>query len=123
MPLNFGMNGVGESGSGFFGRRGFDGWWRPPGYFSGPLLANPEFRQRFLARLREICETVFNETKMLPLIEAMERRLEPEIPVRARAVGEDPAAAQKQFRADIDSFRRQVTNRRKFILSELNAAR
>jgi len=83
MPLNFGMNGVGESGSGFFGRRGFDGWWRPPGYFSGPLLANPEFRKRFLARLKEICQTVFTTERMGDVIRDLEVRLEPEVLFRA----------------------------------------
>jgi len=118
MPLTFGMNASGESPRN--SRRGFDGWWRPPGYFSGPLLANEEFRKRFLARLREVCQTLFTEAKMFPLINAMEQKLEPEIAVRARATGEDASAAQHQFRADIDSFRRQVINRRKFILTELD---
>jgi len=121
MPLTFGMNGPGESPG--RSRRGFDGWWRPPGYFSGPLLANPEFRKRFLSRLREICMTVFTEGKMGPLIDTMERRLEPEIALRARVTREDPAAAQAQFRSDIDSFRRQVVNRRKYILGELDKAK
>jgi hypothetical protein len=122
MPLNFGMN---ENGStsrsgrrGLFGN-GFQSWWRPPGFFSGPMLANAEFRKRFLVRLRELCESVFTEAKLIPVIDALEKRLAPEIPVRARAVGEEPGPAERRFRADIESFRRQVTNRRKFILSEL----
>jgi spore coat protein H len=88
MPLNFGMNERGASE--LRSRRGFDGWWRPPGYFSGPLLANAEFRKRFLA---------------------------------ARIRSEDPKQAQAQFLADIESLRRQVANRRKFILAELDRAR
>jgi len=125
MPLSFGMNEGGSTGSrngrGNF-RRGFDGWWRPPGFFSGPLLAHVEFRKRFLARLREICQTIFTETKMFPIIDALEKRIEPEISVHARATAQDARRAQTEFRADLESFRRQVTNRRKFILSDLDAA-
>jgi hypothetical protein len=70
MPLTFGMNGVqppkAVRGFGFGFGRGFTLWWREPGYFSGPLLANPQFRQRFLARLREVCATLFTEEKFFP---------------------------------------------------------
>jgi hypothetical protein len=59
---------------------------------------------------------------MLPIIDALEKRLTFEIPVRARATGQDAQQAQAEFRADIESFRRQVTHRRKFILSELEKA-
>jgi len=124
MPLHFGMNEGGglRSGRGA-SRRGFDGWWRPPGFFSGPLLANAEFRRRFLGRLREICQTFFAEARMGPIIDALEKRLEPEIPVRAHTMGEGAPQAQREFRADIESFRRQVSNRRKFILAELDKER
>jgi len=118
LPLSFGMNDAASTSRST--RRGFDGWWRPPGFFSGPLLANAEFRQRFLGRLRELCQTIFTEARMLPIIDALEKRLEPEIPVRARTLREGTAQALTEFRADIESFRRQVTNRRKFILSELD---
>jgi len=36
-------------------------WWRPGGVFSKPLLANPQFRKLFLARTKEILETVYTE--------------------------------------------------------------
>ena len=63
MPLTFGMNGDQPPGSRArpgarsprFGMRPGTMWWRPPGWFSGPLLANAEFRKRFLAGLRGIC--------------------------------------------------------------------
>ncbi|MDB6152386.1 MAG: Inner spore coat protein [Chthoniobacteraceae bacterium] len=121
LPLTFGMKGsqppvelrsrVADGG--------FHEWWREPGYFSGPLLANPQFRQRFLTRLREICTTIFTEEKTGPMIDAMEKRLEPEIPFRARLVGENAAQATARFHSDIQSFRNQLINRRKIILSEL----
>jgi spore coat protein CotH len=123
MPLTFGMEGD-HSPSDLFNHYGsgpFGGvsWWRPPGFFSGPLLVNPEFRKKFLARLRDICETAFTEEKLLPVIDALEKRLEPEIRVRADAIGEDSRQALKIFHSDIQSFRNQVQHRRKFILSEL----
>ena len=117
MPLTFGMNGSQPPG-----RRARPGapsprfavggamWWRAPGHFSGPLLANPEFRKRFLARLRELCETHFTPEKMNPVIDAMEKRLESEI----------PAQAMSEFRRNVQSFREQVVGRRKFILEELS---
>jgi len=106
MPLTFGMNdGSAHFGMGFGG----NGWWRPPGWFSGPLLANLEFRRAFLTRLKEICEQSFTEEKMLPLIDAMEHRLEPEI----------PAGSLDRFHRHIQSLRNQVKYRRKFILESI----
>ena len=104
-------------GGGPFG--GGASWWRPPGWFSGPLLANPQFRRAFLERLDEICKTVFTEEKMFPLINAMEKRLEPEIAIRASVTGQDPREALREFHNDIQSLRNQVINRRKFILAEI----
>ena len=105
MPLTFGMNeGSSREGWGFGG-----GWWRPPGWFSGPLLADREFRRAFLKRLQDICDQCFTEEKMIPLIDAMEQRLEPEIPPYDVA----------RFHRDIQSLRNQVKNRRKFILQAI----
>jgi hypothetical protein len=39
------------------------------------------------------------------------------------STAEDTKRADAEFCADIESFRRQVTHRRKFILSELDQAR
>lgn len=72
MPITFGMNGdvppgqapgsAPQRGFGFgFGGGGGGGWWRQPGWFSGPLLANPQFRKIFLARAKEILETIYTE--------------------------------------------------------------
>jgi hypothetical protein len=94
-------------------------WWRPPGYFSGPLLANPEFRAKFLRRVKELCETVFTEERFYPVIKAMETRLEPEIARSARAEGDGSSHALKRFHSDILSFENQVKHRRKFLLAEL----
>ncbi|HVY71683.1 MAG TPA: CotH kinase family protein [Verrucomicrobiae bacterium] len=123
MPLTFGMNGDQEGGGrGIFGGGRFfggNGYWRPPGWFSGPLLANPEFRAKFLARLREICETIFTPEKMEPYIASMENKLGPEILARADARREDRDSEMQEFKVYIDSFRKQVVNRRKYILRHI----
>ena len=125
MPLNYGMAGaesprdVNRWGVGMFGGVS---WWRPPGHFSGPLLANPEFRKRFLARLQEICSTMFTTQRFYPIIDAMEKRLQPEIRFRATVLHQNPRDALQEFADDMDSFREQVQNRRKFILKELAQA-
>jgi spore coat protein H len=122
LPLTYAMSGAqpppalrtrGAGGGGFIE------WWREPGYFSGPLLANPEFRQRFLLRMREICNTVFTEEKIHPLINQLEKKLEAEIPIRATINRMSPEAALAEFRGNIQSFRNQVIHRRKFMLAEL----
>ena len=124
MPLSFGMNGDQPPSSGLFdfngGPHGGPNWWRHPGWFSGPILANPAFRQRFLVRLRELCLHEFTEERMGPLIRDLEQRLEAEVPVRARAQGRDPKLASSAFHGHIQSFRNQVKNRRDFILRQLN---
>lgn len=114
MPITMGMNGERQPRGGTFGFGGggpFGGtmWWRPGGWFSGPLLANPQFRKVFLTRLKELCEATFTEQKFNPVIEGMKQRLRSEVQPHGAA----------QFEADIESFKRQVTNRRKFILKEV----
>ena len=114
MPLTYGMNGDRS-------RNGV--WWRSPGWFSGPLLANPQFRARFLDRLEAICADRFILDKFGPVIDALEQTMEPEISVRAQGSGEAPARALKIFHEDIQSFRNQVKHRREYILDELPAER
>lgn len=123
MPLTYGMNGDRDQGGGLFRPRtspwGSTSWWRPGGYFSGPLLANPQFRERFLKRLREVCETEFTEAKLLPVINDLERRLAPEVRFRAQVSGQDETQELARFERHIESFRRQVKLRREFLLGEL----
>jgi hypothetical protein len=121
MPLTYGMTGDQRPASlGGPSAPRFSGWWRAPGYFSGPLLANPQFRERFLKRLREICTTIYTKEKIHPFIDAMEQRLENEVVLRAQSSGQDPKGAVARFRSDIRSLRDQVTRRQKFVLDELN---
>jgi hypothetical protein len=121
MPLTFGMNGDQPQSRGGWGGGPFGspGWWRPPGPFSGPLLANPQFRKKLEARLRELCNTVFTEEKFGPVIQSLQQRLRPEVAFSANLHRQDPHQAVSEFDHYIDSFHRQVANRRKFILSQL----
>lgn len=122
-PLTSGMEGDRAPSRlfSFFNRGPFGGtaWWRPPGYFSGPLLANASFRRLFLARLESACHETFSEPSFLPVIDGLEKRLLPEVRHRARIRGRNPSSAERQFRADIESFRRQLKHRRTFMLKEL----
>lgn len=122
LPLTYGMTGdQPPSGGGNWGGGGFGPgmWWRPAGWFSGPLLAQPEFRARYLKRLKEFVETEFTEAKFRPVIDDLARRLEPEVAHRAEVRGSTEESLLRQFRGDMDSFRRQVTGRRAFLLKEL----
>jgi hypothetical protein len=122
MPLNFGSK-MSVRPTAFGGPttgESLDGWWRAPGYIAGPMLTNPQFREHFLLRLREVCTTIFTEEKVFPLIDAMESRLEQEVPLRAQLKNEDPAHLLERFRVHIQSLRNQVIHRRKFILDELD---
>jgi hypothetical protein len=94
-------------------------WWRGGGYFSRPLLANAAFRGHFLARLRDLCETEFTEEKLYPWINDMERRLAPEVRVRALESGQSPEHALDSLRSDMESIRRFIKGRRTFLVREL----
>jgi hypothetical protein len=123
MPLTTGMNGDSPPRKwGFFGQGGpfgGPGWWRPSGPFSGPLLANPQFRKKLEGRLKEICNTVFTSDQFGPVIKTLHDQLGPEIGLRAQARGENIQEAVTTFDEHIESFRRQLINRRKFILQQL----
>ena len=80
MPVTFGMEGDRPPG---FPKdqpppQGFNGgaWWRPGGYFSKPLLANPQFRKLFLARTREL-GSIVDRLLLSSRIEAGRTRVQP----------------------------------------------
>jgi len=101
--------------------RGFDGggaWWRPPGWFSGPLLANPHFRKLFLARTREILETIYTQAVFFPIIDAMGDRLKEEVRIRATALKEDPEKASERLNKNLRSLKDHLTKRRQFLLEQ-----
>ena len=123
MPLTYGMAGDKDPEGGMFRMKtqpwGVAPWWRPGGFFSAPMLANSQFRTRFLKRLQEVNTTVFTEVTMLPVINALERRLESEVRFRAVSTRQDPAYALREFHENIESFRRQLRERHAFIQKEL----
>ena len=115
MPLTFGMNGdrPPEDASGF-GRH----WWRPGGHFSGPLLANPQFRKHFLQELKHLLENQYSEEQFFPVIDELAEKLRSEIPVRAAIVGESEEAAMARFNRNIQSLKRHLKKRRGFLLMQ-----
>jgi hypothetical protein len=117
MALTFGMQGDRPPGGGepVVNPRH---WWRPGGYFSKPLLANPEFRKRFLQRTRQILDDIYSEEKFFPVIDALGARLRPEIPIRAAARNEEPAKAMERFEGNIASLKEHLVKRRKFLLDQ-----
>jgi hypothetical protein len=110
MPITFGMNGDSPSPGG--------GWWRSPGWFSGPLLANPQFRRIFLVRTKEILETIYTEEVFAPVIAALARRLEPEVKIRAEILKQDPARAAQSLKNDLDGVMQHLRQRREFLLAQ-----
>ena len=93
-------------------------WWRPPGFFSGPLLANPEFRKLFLARTKEILESTYTEKVFVPIIDAMGDRLRDEVKVRAAILKQDPERALERFERDLQDLRDHIKKRREFLLAQ-----
>ncbi|MFT5192732.1 MAG: hypothetical protein ACI957_005791 [Verrucomicrobiales bacterium] len=140
MPLNFGAEGARPAGAaplndtenddrgrdrgrggfrGFGGGRGGPGWWRDGGDVSKPLLANPQFYERFCARLKILAETTFNEDVFSPKIEAVRTSIEPEVRLRAETFNQDSDTAARGFQDTMDVFGEHLKLRRAFILKEL----
>ncbi len=117
MPLTFGMEGDLPPGG---GPARFDpnSWWRPGGFFSKPLLANPEFRKRFLKRLNEILAKDFTADEMFPIMDQMAARLRPEVPIRAKALNRSPDEALKRLDENIASLKENLRKRREFLLNQ-----
>jgi Spy/CpxP family protein refolding chaperone len=129
MPITFGM--AGDAPPGWPKDRpppqGFGGgaaWWRPGGWFSKPLLANPHFRKHFLARTREILETIYTSEVFFPIIDATGDRLKEEVRIRAAAMKEDPDKASERFQKNLSSLKDHLTKRRQFLIeqAEIRAA-
>ncbi len=121
MPLTFGMAGDrpprnGDRGGGF----GFRGpmWWRPGGYFSRPLLANPQFRKAFLARTKEILETIYTKEIYFPLIETMARNLEDDVRLRAEATGRAADSGTQELARNVELLKTHLIKRRDSLLQQ-----
>ncbi len=131
MPLTFGMEGdvppgaeprrEGRGGFGF-GRRGGAGWWRPGGEISRPLLANPEFRRRYLARLEELARSVYTEEVFVPRFEALRAQLEDEVRLRARMSEQSEEEALRELDETLAFFREHLVKRREYILANVGKA-
>ena len=134
MPLTFGMEGdvpPGQSrserrerGGRRRGFRGFGGgpgagWWREGGEISKPLLANPKFRQLYLARLKVLAETVYTPAVFEPKFRALEDNLRDEVEARAIAMGRTSADALNRFDSSLAFFREHLEKRRAYILREI----
>lgn len=120
MPLTFGMNGDRPPGGagGMFGG-GFGAmWWRPPGYFSGPLLANPQFRKVFLARTRFILEKVYTQENYFPLLDATAQQLRGEVQAWSKAFGRDPNYGLALLEENVKSLKQHLVKRREFLLAQ-----
>lgn len=116
MPLTFGMEGDRPPA-----RRGWGGmpmWWRPGGYFSGPLLANERFRRVFLARVREILNRVYTEELFFPLIDRTAERLQDDARLRAELAGRDPQEGARLLARNVESLRNHLRKRRQFLLEQ-----
>lgn len=111
MALTFGMNGDEPPSDG-------GGWWRPPGFFSGPLLANPKFRKVFLGRTKYILESVYTEAAFGPVMDDLEKRLVPEVRVKAQIQKQNPDRAVANFRSELGRARKHLRLRREFLLSQ-----
>ncbi|MEM7264051.1 MAG: CotH kinase family protein, partial [Planctomycetota bacterium] len=130
MPLTFGMEGDVPPGTdpnstsrrsrfGFgFGGRGAS-WWRPGGELSKPLLANPEFRKRYLARVKVLAETVCTEEVFGPKLDGLRADLEPEVRLRAKAKGKPEDEAVSELERSLGFLREHLVKRREFLLREI----
>jgi hypothetical protein len=107
-----------RGGFGGFGFGGEGGWWRPPGYFSGPLLANPRFRQVFLRRVRGILDTVYTEKVYVPLIDDLVKRLGEDAALRATNDGGSAAAGKRELARSGEFLKTHLRARREFLLKQ-----
>lgn len=122
LPLTFGMAGSqppnGQSGN----WSGAGAWWRPPGFFSGPLLANPRFRQVFLERVRRILQEVYTEERYHLLIDQLAERLAADVVQHAVLYGQSAANGQKTLASNVKALKTHVTKRREFLLADKELA-
>ena len=93
-------------------------WWRPGGYFSAPLLANPQFRKIFLARTKEILDRVYTKENFFPLIDEMADRLREDVILRAKLRGEDAASGTRVLARNVELFKTHLLKRRQFLLEQ-----
>ena len=119
MPLTFGMTGSRPPGGGDGGGwGGANGWWRPPGFFSGPLLANPQFRKLFLERTSKILREAYTEERFNALIDQYAQRLQADVILRGQMRGQSPGDAKREYAAYTKALKEHLAKRRQFLLSQ-----
>jgi hypothetical protein len=124
MPLTIGM--AGDAPKGWPANKpppplydySYSRWWRPGGVFAKPLLANPHFRKLFLARTKELLETVYTEKAFFPHIDELGDRLKDEVALRAELQRQNPKQAAEHLRRNLESLKDHLTKRRKFLLDQ-----
>jgi len=109
MPLNYGMAGAQtpNGGSGFAG--GGLQWWRDGGFFSAPLLANPQFRKVFLAKTKEILEKIYTKEIYFPLMDELAEKLKEDVKARG---------GEAELAHNIESLKTHLEKRREFLLKQ-----
>jgi hypothetical protein len=128
MPLTFGSGQApsGNGGMNFGGGPGLFGdagaWWRPPGHFSGPLLANPQFRAVFLARVKQILDRVYTKEVYFPVIDQMFARLQDDIRLRGEQMGMGGNADLASMQREVIRFKAHVVRRRDYLMAQLAPA-
>jgi len=124
LPLTFGMEGArppqaqNDAGGGGGRGRGRPMWWREGGYFSRPLLANPQFRKVFLARTKDVLDRIYTQETYFKLIDEMAARLKDDTALRAKLRGESPDAGRQKLARDVDLLKQHLTKRRQFLLGQ-----
>ena len=97
---------------------GAKGWWRQPGWFSGPMLSNPQYRARFVARVKHLLETEFTPERLDPVLDGYVRTLSEEVRHKAPMRGMDPDQATERLRKDAALLKTFVRRRRAFLLAD-----
>lgn len=86
-------------------------------YFARPLLTQLDFRRLYLARLRELLDTVFTEANLEPLFRSLGAQLETEVRLRAALRGQNPDQGAEELRQDIDAIRQYLRQRREVLIA------
>ncbi len=89
-----------------------------PAYFARPLLTTPQFRRLYLARTRELLETVFTESVLQLLLSELDGDLAPEIRRWAERERRSPDEAAAEWHRQLDEFRTFLHARREHLLAQ-----
>ena len=93
-------------------------WWRPGGWFSKWILANPTAKGLYHSRIRELLDTEFTQEKMGAAIDGMREQLLEEVKLRAEAIGDDPRRAERRLESNVKLLREFVKKRREYLLAQ-----